>query len=157
MQPLAVDEFPDLCDELAGLFEPCFFLLLMWVKYFCWVRVRYVGMKHKIIDGQPMRRMSDCTVRFVHCGRSFISPEMYKSASTKRITMYGSVLWVSSHFRNASTYTVHMPFFTLWVHWYRCCIVSGSRPQRGILITVGSLCYTRCYSYITWWSVPYGR
>ena len=49
-------------------------------------------MKPTIIDGQPMRSVSECTVRFGNCGRSFLSPAMYKHASTIIIAMLGSVL-----------------------------------------------------------------
>ena len=48
------------------------------------------GNDTKIIDDQPMRRMSECRVRFGHCGRSFISPAIYKSASAKIIAISGS-------------------------------------------------------------------
>ena len=65
-------------------------------------------MKPKIIDGQSMQRISKCIVRFVHCGRSFISPSVYKSVSPKIIAMFGSVFRASSHFRNASTDSVHL-------------------------------------------------
>ena len=56
-----------------------------------------------------MISMSECIVRFGHFGRSFLSLEMHKSASTKIIAMSGSVFQASSHFRNASTDAVHMP------------------------------------------------
>ena len=46
-------------------------------------------MKPKIIDVQPMQRMSECRFIFGHCGRSFISPTMYKSASTKKSRFLG--------------------------------------------------------------------
>ena len=61
------------------------------MKYVCCVCERDVVMKLKIRDSQPMQRMSKCKVRFGHYGRSFIYPEMYKSALTKRITMPGSM------------------------------------------------------------------
>ena len=70
-------------------------------------------MKPKIIDDQMMRRIYDCRVRFGHCGRSFISPAMYKIVSTKIIAMSGSVFQYSRHFRNASTDAVHLPQLTL--------------------------------------------
>ena len=56
-----------------------------------------------------MRSKSECRARFRHCDRSFISPVMYKSASIEIIVMSGSVFQASSHLRNASTETVHLP------------------------------------------------
>ena len=49
-------------------------------------------MNPKIIDGHLMQRISECIFRFGNCGSSFIYPVMYKSVSTKRIAIYGSVL-----------------------------------------------------------------
>ena len=66
-------------------------------------------MKRKIINGQPMQRISECRVRFGHCVRSFLSPAMYKIASTKIIAMSGSVFRSSIHLYNASTDPVHLP------------------------------------------------
>ena len=60
------------------------------MNFFCYVCERDVGTKPKIIDGQPMRTISECRVRFGHFGTSFISLAMYKSALTKIITMSGS-------------------------------------------------------------------
>ena len=65
-------------------------------------------MKPKIIDGQPVRRMSECRAIFGHCGKPFISPAMYKSVLTKRIAISGSVFRVSIHFRNTSTNAVQL-------------------------------------------------
>ena len=74
-------------------------------------------MMPKIIDGQLVRRVSDCRVRFGHCGRSFLSPAMYKRSSAKIIGMSGSVLLDSSHFNNVSTDAVHLPRLPSWIHW----------------------------------------
>ena len=110
-------------------------LLPMWVKYGCCVRARYLGMKPNIIDGQTMQRISECSVRFEHCGRSFTSPTMYMSALTKIFEMSGSVFPVSIHFLNASTDTVQMMWLPSWVHWYRLCIVSRTVPwHRQMLV-----------------------
>ena len=65
-------------------------------------------MEPKIIDGQPMQRMSECRVRFGHCGRSITSHVMYSSALTK-IEIWESVFRFSIHFCNASTDAVHLP------------------------------------------------
>ena len=73
-------------------------------------------MRPKIIEGQPMRRMSECRVRFGHCGRSFISPEIYKSTPAEIIAMSGSMFRASIHFHNSSTNAVHLPQLLLWVH-----------------------------------------
>ena len=62
----------------------------------------------KIIDDQPIRRMSECRVRFGHFFRSFLSPTIYKSVSAKRNKISGSVFRASSHFRSASTDAVHI-------------------------------------------------
>ena len=69
---------------------------------------RDVGTKPKIIDGQTMQRISYCRVRFGHCGRSFISPETYKSELTKRVVISGAVFRVSGHFCNVSIDDVHL-------------------------------------------------
>ena len=61
------------------------------MKYICYLRARDVGMIPKIIDNHRIRRMSECRVRFGHCGRSFISPVICKSALAKRIEISGSV------------------------------------------------------------------
>ena len=66
-------------------------------------------MKLKIMDGQLIRRTSECRFRFGHFGRSFLSPAMYKIASTKIIAMSGSVFRSSIHLYNASTDPVHLP------------------------------------------------
>ena len=66
---------------------------------------------------------------FGHCGRSFLSTAIYKIASSKIITMSGSVFQALWHFRNASTNAIHLSRLSLWVHWYRCCIVAGDTPQ----------------------------
>ena len=66
-------------------------------------------MKLKIMDGQLIRRTSECIFRFGHFGRSFLSPAMYKSAPTKKIAMLRSVFQASRHFSNASTDAVHLP------------------------------------------------
>ena len=69
-------------------------------------------MRTKIMDGHTMRRMSEFRVRFGHCGRLFLSPAIYKIASTKIIAMSGSVFQASSNFRNASTNAIHMSWLT---------------------------------------------
>ena len=74
------------------------FLILVWVEYICCVHARDVIMILKIIDGQPMWRMSKCRVGFVNCGRSFISPAIYKSLSDEIIAVSRSVFRSSSHF-----------------------------------------------------------
>ena len=75
--------------------------------YIFWL-ARYVGIKPKSIGFHMMRSMSECRVRFENCCRSFLSPTMYKSASTKIIAMYGSVFQCSIHFGNAYTDAFHM-------------------------------------------------
>ena len=86
--------------------------------------------------------MSECIVRFGNCGRSFLSLVIYKSVWTKIFVMLVSLLWFSSYFRNASTDAVHIPWLSLWVHWYRCCIVSFASPQRRKMLVVACpLCY----------------
>ena len=142
VESLAIDEFTDLCDELAGPFESRFFLP-MWIKYVCCVCVRNVGIKPDIIDSQTMRRMSECTVRFGNCDRPFLSPVIYKSTLTKIITMSGSVFQASIHFRNAPTDNVHLPWIPLWFHWYMCCIVYRAKPQIRQRLVVAFPC--RCW------------
>ena len=99
-------------------------------------------MKPKSLDDHPMQRMSECRVRFGNCGRSFLSPAIYKSVSAKIIVMFGYVFQDSSHFRNASTHAVPLTRFPSWVHWYRFCIVSRVNPQRGQRLVVA--CLHRC-------------
>ena len=106
-----------------------FFLLPVLFKYVWYVCVRYLGIKPKIIYSQPMGRMSECIVSFGHCGRSFSSPVMYRSALTKRVNMSGSVFRISSHFHNSYTDAFHLSLLPLWVHWYICCIFYGTAPQ----------------------------
>ena len=89
-----------------------------------------------------MQRMSKYIVRFGHSVRSFLSPGMYKSVSTKIIVISGSMFRALSHFLNASTDDVHMTRLSFWVHWYRCCIVSGANTQRGWRLVVA--CPHRC-------------
>ena len=60
-------------------------------KVWC-VHARDVGMIHKSIDHQPMRRMSECRFRLGHCGRSFLSPAIYKRELAKMIAMSGFML-----------------------------------------------------------------
>ena len=73
-------------------------------------------MRLEIIYGQTMRIMSECIVRFGNCGRSFISPAIYKSVSAKRIVISGPVLRASSNFRSVSTNDVYLLRIPLWVH-----------------------------------------
>ena len=61
------------------------------MKYVCCVGAGYIDMKLKIMDGQPIQRMSKCIIIFGHRIRSFLSSAMYKVVSTKIITMSGSV------------------------------------------------------------------
>ena len=89
--------------------------------------------------------MSECIFIFGNFGRSFISLAMYKSASSKRIAMSGSVFRALSKFGNASTDAVHMPRLTLWVNWYICCIVSVAKPYWGQRFVVVCPC---CYRII---------
>ena len=100
-------------------------------------------MKPKFINGHPIRRISECRVRCEHCGRSFLSPAMYKSASTKIIVMSGTVFQSLRHFRNASTADVHLPRIPLWVHRYICCILSQTRPQHRHMLVVACPCSCR--------------
>ena len=88
-----------------------------------------------------MRSMSECRVRFGHCVRSFLSSAMYKSVLTKRIAISGSVFRALIHFCRVSTNTVDMSRLPSWVHWYRCCNVSGVTPQHGQMVVVACLCY----------------
>ena len=92
-----------------------------------------------------MQRISECRVIFRHCGRSFIYPATYKSASTKRITMSGSVFQALSHFCNASTYAVHLPLLPLWVNWYSFCIFSGAKPKPGHRLVGACSCWCRIF------------
>ena len=117
----------------------------MRVKYVCCVRARDVRMIPKIIDNQPMWRMSECRVRFGHCGRSFISPAIYRSASAKIIVISGSMFWASSHFRSVSTDAVHMPLLPSWIYLYMCCIVSRVTPQCGQRLVVACPCRCRIF------------
>ena len=80
--------------------------------------------------------MSECRVRFGHCGRSFLSPVINENASTKVIAMSGFVFRALSHFRSASSKTVHLPRLPSLVHYYRCCIFSGVTPQLGQRLVV---------------------
>ena len=90
VETLAVDEFPDLCD-VAGPFEShCFASYVSEIRFFC-IRARDVGIRPKILDGQRMQRISECRVIFRHCGRSYLSPALYKMVSTKIIMMLRSV------------------------------------------------------------------
>ena len=129
VDPLDVNEFRDLCDELAGPIESRF-LLPMWVKYVCCVHARDLGMKPKAIDDHPMWRISECRVRFGNCGRPFSSPTMYRRALTKKVEMLVSLFCLSRNFWNVSTNAVHLPQLPSWVHWYRQCIVSGDLSQQ---------------------------
>ena len=136
------------------------FLLPVWLKYLCCVRARDVVMVPKIIDEKLIRRMSECRVRFGHFFRSFLSPTIYKSVSTKIILMSGSVLRASIYLHNWSTEAVHMPWIILWLHWYVRCIVSGDRPHHSQRLFV--VC-TSCFMIVMvnkvllinlWWSLP---
>ena len=82
------------------------------MKYVCCVCERDIGMLPKSTDDQTMRSISECRVRFGHCGRSFLSPVIYKSVPAKRIVMPGSVFRALSHFRNTSTDAVHLTQIT---------------------------------------------
>ena len=81
--PLAVNEFPDFCDELAGPFESRFFASYVSEVFLC-VCASNLGIKPKVTYDQPMRRMLECRVRFGYCCRSFLSPALYMSALTKK-------------------------------------------------------------------------
>ena len=65
-------------------------------------------MKHKIIDGNPMKSISECIIRFENYGRQFPSPDMYRSVLKNKVEMSGSVFRFSNYFRNASTDAVHI-------------------------------------------------
>ena len=94
VQPLSVDEFSDLCDDFSGLFCYHFFASgVSEIHLLC--MCNGCRNKTKIIDGQPMQRNSECGLRFVHVGRSFISPAMYKIALAKRIAFCVPVLSVN--------------------------------------------------------------
>ena len=56
---------------------------------------------------------------------------MYRSAPVKIVVMPGYVFRVSNHLRKAYTDAVHMPRLLSWVHWYRCCIISGAITKHG--------------------------
>ena len=96
----------------------------------------------KVIDDHPMRRMSECRFIFGNCGRSFLSPAVYKSASAKIIAISWSVFQSLRHFRSASTEVFHMHLITSLVHCYMCCILSGVTPQSSQRLVVAflSLC-----------------
>ena len=81
------------------------------------------------IDAQSMRRMSEWRAKFGNCGSSSPSPVISSSLSVKRVVISGSVFRVSYHLLNVYTDTVHILRLLAWVHWYRCCIISGTRPQ----------------------------
>ena len=100
-------------------------------------------MKPKFINDHPIRKISECRVRCEHCGRSFLSPAMYKSLLDKIIAMYGSLFRALIHTRNVSNDAVHMPRLLLWVHWYICCIFSEAKPQRGQKLVVACPCCFR--------------
>ena len=62
----------------------------------------------KIIDYQPMQRMSVCRVRFSHCGRTFLSCAIYKITSAKRVVISWFVFQSLRHFRSVSSDAVHL-------------------------------------------------
>ena len=86
--------------------------------------------------------MYECRVKFEHCGKSFLSPAIYKSVLAKKITMYGSVFQASSHFRSASNDNAHIPRLPSLVHRYRWYIISGVTPHHGQRLVVACPC--RC-------------
>ena len=61
-----------------------------------------------------------------------------------------SLFWVSIHFRNTSTDTVHLLRLPSWVNCYRCCIVSGSMTQSGHRLVVAC---PRCCRIVMVWKV----
>ena len=71
---------------------------------------------------------------------------MYKRASTKRISMSGSVFQASIYLRNVSTDAVHLQRLPLWVHWYRCCIVYVDKLHRRKRLVV--VCPLRCMIFM---------
>ena len=84
----------------------------MQVKYVYCVRAKDVGITPKIIEDQTIQRMSEYRVSYGHYVRSFLSTAIYKSASAKRIAIYGSAFQSLSRFRNAFTdavYLTHIP------------------------------------------------
>ena len=62
----------------------------------------------KFKDEQPMQMMSKRRLRLVHCGKSFLSPAIYRSAYAKIIVMSGSVFQALIHFHSASTNAIHL-------------------------------------------------
>ena len=123
-------------------------LLLMWLKNVCCVCARDVGMISKIIDDHQMERMPECRVRLGYCGRSFLSPAIYKSASANRNKISRSVFRSSSHFCNTSTNTVNLTRLPSWIYCYRSCIISGVQPQCGQRLVVACIC--RCGIFMVW-------
>ena len=117
----------------------------MRVKDVCCVRERDVRMIPKIIDNQPMLRMSEYRFRLGNCGRWFLSLAIYKCVSAKIIAISGSMFWSLRNFGSSSNDAVHLPQLTSWLHWYRCFIVSGVTPQCRQKLVVACLC---CYSIL---------
>ena len=139
------------------------FLLLMWVKYVCCVRVGVVGMKHKTIEIQLMQRMFECRVIFGSCGRKFLSPAMYKVCQLKESRYLGPCFepWDIYPMRIMKLF-ISCGFPCGWISTY---VVLSSKPihstGRGlllcVLIAVGLSWLERRYSWILWWSVPCGQ
>ena len=73
-------------------------------------------MKPKIIDGQPLRRISYYRDKFGIFFRSFTSPTMYRYASAKRFVMLRSLFCVLRNFCKASTEYVYILRLPSWVH-----------------------------------------
>ena len=94
----------------------------------------------KIIGEQPIPSISECRVRFGHCGRSFLHLVTYKSLLAKIIAISGSVFQASSHFCSACTNDIHMLRHPLWLHSYRCCIFSGVTPHHVQSLVVVCIC-----------------
>ena len=139
-------------------FNPVF-LLPMCVKYFFCVSARDVVRRPKIIDVQPIRRMSEYRVRFGHCGRSFIFPAIYQSVLAQRIAISGSMFQSSSNLRNASTDAVHLSIYHGFPHEYigtdavsslELCHSTGKGWLLHVLVAIGFYYLSRCYSCILW-------
>ena len=90
-----------------------------------------------------MWRVSECRVGFRHCGRSFLSPAIYKSLLAKRIAISGSMFRASNHFHSTSNDAFHLLLLPFWVHWYRSCIVFRVVPQHEQRLVVLCPCHCR--------------
>ena len=139
------------------------FLLPMWVKYVCCVHARDLLSIPKIIYDQLMQRMSECRSRVGNCGRSFLSPKIYKIASARRMRCLGPY----SEPRVISA--ACLPTLSICRGFPRdyigTCVVSSLELRHSAgrgwllraLVAVGFSWLAECYSCISWWSVPCRR